>query len=108
MLYTAPVIQRKLSIWICSALRTESTEAISVLANMAPVDLLMQKRTTTQGKETAEKRLARENTLEKWQSRWDAMVKKGAWTKKILPNLRPWLKRKLALTQLLSGHALQP
>ncbi|XP_057663057.1 uncharacterized protein LOC130898015 [Diorhabda carinulata] len=125
MLYAAPVwqeslkhlkyrsmflkIQRKLAIRICSAFRTVSTEAILVLAGIILIDLLVNERTATHGKEQAVKTTEKENTLSKWQRKWEATHHLGAWTKRLIPELKPWHKRghgeiTYALSQLLCGH----
>ena len=48
------------------------------------------------------------NTMERWQSEWDAS-EKGRWTHRLIPCISTWVNRKhgelnFTLTQFLSGH----
>ncbi|XP_022179480.1 uncharacterized protein LOC111040067 [Myzus persicae] len=50
----------------------------------------------------------REDSISKWQSDWQNSAT-GRWTKRLIPDLRPWILRKSGtvnyhITQLLTGH----
>ncbi|KAL7736937.1 hypothetical protein ACLKA6_008802 [Drosophila palustris] len=53
-------------------------------------------------------RSLREETISKWQRKWD-QSNNGRWTYRLIPQLKPWLERRhgqvdFYLTQLLTGH----
>lgn len=99
---------------ITSAYRTTSTIALQVIAAVTPIDLLVGERKYLydhSGEDAAEtlRVRARERSLEEWQRRWTSNEGKGAWTKKIIPNIIQWVMCKHRqvdywLTQVLSGH----
>ncbi|XP_066600700.1 uncharacterized protein [Prorops nasuta] len=99
-----------------------STDALEVLAGAVPIDLLIEERAAvwsrirtgssegTPAAEVAEiKREERDNTMEKWQSRWDNATK-GRWTQRIIPSLHNWISSAAVcpldyhVTQVLTGH----
>lgn len=99
-------VQRKMAIRVCSGYRTISNEAAFVIAGIPPLDLLARERTDRYT--GMEKSLAREALLARWQDRW-ATSQKGAWTRKLIPDLAKWVQRDhgepdFYLTQFLSGH----
>lgn len=122
MLYAAPIwshalnvgrtrqigtrVQRRLALRICSAYRTVSYEAVLVIAGIPPLLLMAKEREETySGRDKAE---ARENLWRAWQVMWEE-TEKGAWTRRIIRNVRQWVERKHGevsyyLTQVLSGH----
>lgn len=56
-----------------------------------------------------ERMRARARTLEQWQQEW-SRGSKGPWTRRLIPNIVPWVARKFGqmnyhLTQALTGHA---
>ena len=125
MLYAAPIwadtldkechrkkmaaVQRKAAIRITSAYRTTSEEAVLVLAGLPPIDLVAKTRAAK--KEDGEKLTKKERdevVRARWKERWEE-GKKGAWTRRLLPALDPWLDRghgevNYHLTQMLTGH----
>ncbi|CAD7080110.1 unnamed protein product [Hermetia illucens] len=99
---------------VCSAYRTTSGEAACVLAGMLPIDILAKEsrrlydKTYAAGESSAFRRqLARWESIEWWQQRWDES-QTGRWTYRIIPDIRRWFERNhgelsYELTQFLSG-----
>lgn len=101
-------IQRKFALRVGSLYRTVSAEAAAVVARVIPIDLLLIERDRTFDKNKEEKIRERENTIYSWQQRWDLSTK-GIWTKTLIPEITPWLKREHGeidyfLSQALTGH----
>lgn len=100
--------QRKILIRTARAYRTVSNGALAVLASTIPIDLKAQERSRCFGKSEEGRREEREITLNRWQENW-GNYEKGAWTRALIPNIRPWFLRAhgqvdFYLTQALSGH----
>jgi hypothetical protein len=100
--------QRKGSLRIACAYRTVSSEAAAVISRTIPMDLMVEERCATFGKNKSEKREEKERTIEKWQHAWSGGTN-GAWTRELIPDLRPWYERAhgqigFHLTQVISGH----
>lgn len=99
-------MQRQAALRVCSAYRTVSKEAVLVIASMLPLRQLGAARTAQADGQP--KNTSMENALIQWQLRWrDATT--GSWTRRLIPDLGPWLGRKhglvdFHLTQVLSGH----
>lgn len=129
MLYGAPVwgaalvmkkyrqmlisVQRKAALRVISAYRTVSAEAALVIAGMVPLDLLAEERVrlhrSREGHLKEVRVREREETMNRWQTRWENLVGVGAWTRRLIPDIRRWTARKTGavdyfLTQFLSGH----
>ena len=105
-------IQRQSAMRICSSYRTVSTEAIQVIAEQPPIDLLIEHAAVISRVDHADKKEARERgwetLMEKWQARWQNGTH-GRWTARLIPTIRPWMERKhgetdFYLTQMLTGH----
>jgi hypothetical protein len=93
---------------VSSAYRTASTEALEVIAGFPPIYLLVAERTRVYEEGRESRPDARKWLLQKWQERWQ-QTEKGAWTRKLIPRVKPWLERKhgeldFHLTQALTGH----
>lgn len=103
-------VQRKVAIRIVSAYRTVSTKAVQVIAGTVPLHLLAHERTYEEGANRRTQRVAaREVTVRKWQEEWEAERTTAQWTKRLIPQIEPWLTRRHGevsyyLTQFLSGH----
>lgn len=104
--------QRTCAIRIIAAYRTISLEAALVIAGQVPWDILAEERAhlhrSGMGKDSAHKKIARENSISKWQERWDR-ADKGRWTHKLIPRIEEWISCKhkttsYHFTQFLSGH----
>lgn len=99
-------LQRKLNIRISSAYRTISGAAAGVIAGNPPIDLMaLERKEKYEGKDKKE---ARKDLIDRWQTRWDCETR-GIWTKKLIPNIDRWLNRSYGdidyyITQALSGH----
>lgn len=98
--------QRSVALGVSAAYRTTSTVAAQVVAGIYPLDLLAKERCERWRGDTKE--VARERLLRRWQQRWQG-EEKGAWTRRLIPQLTPWIQRKEGdvnhwLTQMLSGH----
>lgn len=63
-------VQRRAALRITRAYRTAPTEAILVLADTPPIDLLVQERTEVYDKGAEHKVAARLRLLKKWNDRW--------------------------------------
>lgn len=99
-------VQRKMSIRVCSAYRTISTEGVGVIAGIPPIDLLAKERYETYC--GVPKRAAHENLLTRWQEKWRNALR-GRWTYRLISDIRRWFERPYGevdyfLTQALSGH----
>lgn len=112
-------VQRLAALRIIRGYRTVSWEAAMVLAGTLRADQLaveraqqMRLRRKNPAPEimTERKEAIKNATMATWQDRWSADTGTAAWTKRLLPNIKSWLKgaRKLImsyhLTQALSGH----
>lgn len=98
---------RPLTIKISRAYRTVSDEALDELSKIPPMDLLLLEHKTRFDANNA--KLAEEQMLEKWRSRWNSATGKAVWTKRLIPDLDPWISCRFAkvgfnTTQLLTGH----
>lgn len=98
--------QRSLALRICCAYRTVSKEAALVLAGTPPIRLQAGKARKIQ--RGVPREVAEQEMLTEWQTEWDSSPN-GAWTRRLIPQLRPWLNRKEGevdyhLTQVLTGH----
>ncbi|KAL1454425.1 hypothetical protein WDU94_010684 [Cyamophila willieti] len=101
---------------LCRAYRTTSTVALQVLSKSPPIELLVEERAKLyhanrpDGLSVGElKSSLREELMEKWQRKWNAETQKGQWTKRLIKNIEPWVKRKhgdltYRMTQALTGH----
>lgn len=106
-------IQRKALLRVASGYRTVSTMAIQVLTGIPPVSLLVEERSRLYQLDNSHlqivKKREREITIDKWQKMWEENTETAAWTRALIPDLRPWMNcqhRSLDffLTQFLSGH----
>lgn len=94
---------------ICSSFRTISTSALMVISGTIPVELQAGERRRAWRKDKRGKVEEREITLDLWQESWEQETHVGQWTKLLIPDVRPWIKRthgevNYFLTQILSGH----
>ncbi|KAJ8971166.1 hypothetical protein NQ314_000843 [Rhamnusium bicolor] len=106
-------VQRRMLLRVCSAYRTTSTVALQVITGVIPIDLMVEERRYLyemgNGQELAIRKAARERTLNLWQRRWELNEEKGQWTKRLIPNLRPWVTCRhrridFYISQFLTGH----
>ena len=108
-------VQRRAALRIASAYRTVSEPASLVVAGVVPIDLLAQERKqvfhtkSVLGVQEAT-RVARAATMATWRERWNR-ESRGAWTRRIIPDLSVWVERDFGevnflTTQLLTGHGL--
>lgn len=127
MLYAAPVwagsmnvaayrqilqrVHRKMAIGICRAYRTVSHDAVMVLSSTVPIHLKAFEQMRVYQSELPKGEAStreRTRTIEIWQEEWENS-QKGAWTRRLIPNVRPWLNRNHGslnyfTTQVFSGH----
>lgn len=106
-------VQRRMAVRICSAYRTVSTEAALVIAGIPPIDLLVAERANILEMGGAKcsgqaRKTERESLMEAWQNRWREGTK-GSWTRTLIADLQPWVKRthgelSFHLTQAMTGH----
>ncbi|XP_070067110.1 uncharacterized protein [Drosophila virilis] len=95
---------RRCALRVATCFRTVSEDAALVLAGMIPLGLMAAER---QSGATTNRQL-RDNTIEQWQSKWDASSS-GRWTHGLIPNLKLWLQRRHGdvdhyLAQIFTGH----
>lgn len=99
-------VQRSIALRVASAYCTVSLEAVLVISDMPPIDLLArEKQNISEGTQT---HAAKAQLLEAWQERWDVSTN-GRWTHRLIPKVDPWHSRKhgevnFRITQALSGH----
>lgn len=113
---TLLTVQRTAALRVTSAYRTVSAPAVLIIAGMTPIDLQALERNQIwnikngnlhETPQPAAIEQIRQNTIEKWQTRW-RNEKHGRWTSKLIPDIRKWLSRQgetnYYITQMLSGH----
>lgn len=95
------------------AYRTTSVAAIQVIIRVPPIDLLADERhrihKRADGHTEVAKRQERDETYKKWQNQWKTQEETGAWTRKIIKDVRTWAKcthrtTEHLLTQTMTGH----
>ena len=105
-------VQRTAALRVSSAYRTVSEQAILVISGSIPIDILAEERKKIwilkNNSQNVSTDTVREETLQKWQSRWETS-ETGRWTANIITNVKVWMERKHGetnyyLTQMLSGH----
>lgn len=102
--------QRAMALRICSAYRSVSYEACTVVAGVIPWALLAEERKRIfDGKQETDREAERNNTMERWQSEWENTTGKAEWTKALIKDIRPWTDRTFGqvnyeITQCLTGH----
>ncbi|CAI6373506.1 unnamed protein product [Macrosiphum euphorbiae] len=105
-------MQRPPLLAMTAAYRTASTNCLSVVAGVLPLDLEIEKsalqRRLAEGEITQEQLTERvDNIFTAWQERYEA-TDKGEWTKRMIPCVREWYFLPMPLdhntTQLLTGH----
>ena len=60
--------------------RTVSTEAVLVITELIPMDLLVEERIAAHWSAGADRQALRTKTVEEWQRRWDNLEGKAAWS----------------------------
>lgn len=99
-------LQRKLTLRICSAYRTVSTEGACVIAGVPPIELQINERRDIYIGLT--KQAAKQNLERQWQRKWENGIY-GRWTHRLIPNIQRWTNRPYGevdyfITQALTGH----
>lgn len=106
-------LQRRALIRVACAYRTVSSRALQVITGIPPMTLLAEERSrifkTGMGADPGIKKEERRVTLEKWQKMWTEHTATAAWTKKLIPDIIPWLNCKFRrldyhFSQFLTGH----
>uniref|UniRef100_A0ABD2WEA4 Reverse transcriptase zinc-binding domain-containing protein n=1 Tax=Trichogramma kaykai TaxID=54128 RepID=A0ABD2WEA4_9HYME len=106
----AEAIHRRACLRVISGRPHLSYDATYVLASIPPLALLADERSRLYQRRHEDARAEeRQETLRRWQSRWDRSSK-GRWTHRLIPNVRSWIERRHGevdnhLTQLLTGHS---
>uniref|UniRef100_A0A2S2NQQ6 Reverse transcriptase domain-containing protein n=1 Tax=Schizaphis graminum TaxID=13262 RepID=A0A2S2NQQ6_SCHGA len=105
--------QRTMALRVASAYRTVSTAAIMVVAGTVPVHLMASGRAELrrlQMNRTENARQIVDNLVWGWwQQEWEELTTTGQWTKRLIPDVRPWVTRthgmtNYHITQFLTGH----
>lgn len=106
-------VQRKMLLRVASAYRTASTRAIQVITGATPIEIMVKERLylyeSRQGHLKEIRIAARNRTLEDWQEMWDANRETAQWTKRLIPNIKPWVECRhrrtdYFTTQFFTGH----
>ncbi|KAL1489506.1 hypothetical protein ABEB36_014390 [Hypothenemus hampei] len=103
-------VLRRVCILVTRSYRTVSTEAVLVMARIAPVELLAEERRKIHGigaDDRAGRLTAREELLSAWQERWSRYE---GWAKTMIPSICGWYKNGAQtdyyVTQALTGHGI--
>lgn len=100
---------------VISAFRSTSHDAACVIAGMMPLHILIdedhrvRQRSITSGVSSKLARIAeRPHSIEVWQREWSNTTS-GSWTKRLIPDIKPWISRKhgnieFHMCQFLTGH----
>lgn len=106
-------VYRLSALRVVCAFRTVSDEAVCLIAGMPPIDLLATERQllySRRGNLTKRENriMARMETINEWQQRWDNS-QKGRWTHRLIHSVERWINRKYGevdfyLSQFLTGH----
>lgn len=101
---------RPVKIRVCSAHRTVSNEALDVLSDIPPADLLV--RRVADRYDLRDPGIAQTNLMRRWRRRWVENPNNVAkWTRKLIPDLDMWCQRQFGFpnfytSQLLTGHGV--
>ena len=108
-------VYRRSALRVACAYRTTSYDAVCVVADLPPIDLLAdercrihRRRRTETGNNRTQIKEERVQTLKRWQLRWDSSAN-GRWTHRLIPDIATWHERghgevEFYVTQLLTGH----
>lgn len=111
----AKSVHRRSALRVARAFRTVSYDAVCVLADMPPIDLIAQERARLylRKREGASNwntitKEERGVTMDQWQRRWE-QSSTGRWTFRVIPDIMTWIQREhgeldFYLTQMLTGH----
>ncbi|XP_029176137.1 uncharacterized protein LOC114944424 [Nylanderia fulva] len=108
-------IHRLSALRVACAFRTVSDNVACVIAGMILIKViaikrkqLYEQRSTNPEDKKELKRITRQDSLQRWQEKWNTSVK-GRWTHRLIPKVESWINRKHGevnyyLTQMLSNH----
>ena len=108
-------VNRLSGLRVSSAFRTVSDDAVCIIAGLWPIEILAverkqldEQRSSILGEQEELKKIMRQDSLQRWQEKWDAS-EKGRWTHRLIPQVDNWVNRKHGevnyyLTQMLSNH----
>lgn len=128
-------VQRRVMLRLARAYRTSATVVLQVITGSLPIELMVEEKIKVyemkKNKKTVEEEDGRENEeetmrreinesekseedikqemIEKWKLKWQMEVNKGQWTKRLIPDIEEWIKRKhgkltYEISQFLTGH----
>lgn len=112
--------QRKVMLRLARAYRTFATISLQVISSSIPIELIIEEKIKTynmkkrthqaeeEEEEIAEEDM-REETLMRWQEKWNKEENKGKWTKILIKDIKKWVTRThgkvtYELSQFLTGH----
>lgn len=107
--------QRRHLLRQASAFRTVSAKAVQVITGTVPIQLMARERHLVHNRgdlKLAEaKRAARATVINEWQEEWETEQTVASWTRKLIPDIEPWLSCRhrdldYYMTQVLSGHGM--
>ena len=108
-------VNRLSALSVSSAFRTVLDDAVCIIPGLMPIEILAVKRkqlyeqrSSIQREQEELKRIMRQDSLQRWQEKWDASAK-GRWIHRLIPQVNEWVNRKHGevnyyLTQMLSNH----
>lgn len=106
---------RVTSLRVCSAFRTVSDDAASVITGRIPLEIAAKQAASLRSLNIYREGDVQQATIDitthsirEWQDKWDASTK-GRWTYELIPSIQTWINRKhgelnYQLTQFLTGH----
>ena len=108
-------VNRLSALRVSCVFRTVSDVVVCVIAGMMPIEVLAverkqlyEQRSSTPEEQEKNKKNIRQDSLQRWQEKWDASDK-GRWTHRLIPQVDVWVNRKHGevncyLTKMLSNH----
>ena len=86
-------VNRLSALSVSSAFRTVSEDAVCIIAGLMPIEILAverkqlyEQRSSIQREQEELKRIMRQESLQRWQEKWDAS-EKGRWTYRHIPQV---------------------
>ena len=108
-------VNRLSALRISIAFRTVSDDIVCIIAGLMTMEILAverkqlyEQRSNILGEQEELKNIMRQDSLQRWQEKWDAF-ENGRWTHRLIPQVDNWVNRKYGnvnyyLTQMLSNH----
>ena len=85
---------------VSSVFRTVSDDAVCIITDLMPMEILAvermqlyEQRSNILGEQEELMKIMRQDSLQRWQKKWDAS-EKGRWTHRLIPQVDNWVNRK--------------